>query len=101
MMLIFLDKSSADLVWVNYETRLRKLMQELLQPTVKRSREDREMYDSLVKKYDFLHKRVETLEFVTNKTDNQQTIFDDIFMKITNLVKVLRGLYNLPPILGY
>lgn len=62
-------------------------MQELLQPTIKRSREDRELYDTLMHKCDMLAHRVEDLETITHKAEVKQTIFDDIFKRINNLVR--------------
>lgn len=70
-------------------------MHELLQPTVKRSREDRELYDKLKHQCEALSKRVEELEVVTHKTENKQTIFDDIFNKINILVHSLKEIAEL------
>jgi len=77
----------ADLIWFEYETRLRKLVEELLEPTVKRSREEREMYEVLSKKHEGLLKRVEDLEFTSHRTQKRQTVFEDIFRRISELVR--------------
>jgi len=79
------DKDKADLIWFEYETRLRKLVEELLEPTVKRSREEREMYEVLSKKHEGLLKRVEDLEFTSHRTQKRQTVFEDIFRRISEL----------------
>lgn len=88
-------EKSADLMWLNYETRLRKLMTELLQPTIKRSREDRELYDTLVKKSEILTRRIEELETITHRAENKQTIFDDIFTRINNIVRIIYEMRDL------
>lgn len=79
------------MMWLTYETKLRTLMQDLLQPTVKRSREDRELYDNLMYRCEVLTKRVEDLETITHKAEVKQTIFDDIFKRINNLVRKFKG----------
>jgi len=61
-------------------------MQDLLQPTVKRSLEDRELYDNLMKRCETLTRRVEDLETITHKSENKHTIFDDLFKKINDVV---------------
>jgi len=75
------------LIWFDYETRLRKLIEEILEPTVKRSREERELFEILSKKNESLSKRIEDLEFMSQRTQKRQTSFEDIFRKLNELVK--------------
>ena len=82
----FLVEKQSDLIWFEYETRLRKLVEELLEPTIRRSREERELFESLNKKSEALHKRVDDLEFMSQRTQKRQTAFDDIFKRINELV---------------
>lgn len=43
MMMLSIGTSDLELTWFDFETRMRKLVYELLQPTVQRSHEDREI----------------------------------------------------------
>jgi len=81
-----LIEKQTDLIWFDYETRLRKLIEEILEPTVKRSKEERELFDILSKKNESLTKRVEDLEFMSQRTQKRQTSFEDIFKRLNELV---------------
>jgi Heat shock factor binding protein 1. len=61
-------------------------VQELLEPTIRRSREDREMHDILLKKYDEMSKRIEDLEVAIQKSKKRDTVFDQIFTRLNDLV---------------
>lgn len=80
-----LDRN-ADLIWFDYETKMRKLVSELLEPSTKRSIQDRELYDALIKKYDEQAKKLEELEFIVCKSKKRQTVFEDINQRINELV---------------
>ena len=66
---------------------MRKLVQELLEPTTKRSIQERELYEILTKKYEESRKKIDEIEFILHKSQKRQTIFDEIEKKIFELVK--------------
>ncbi len=45
------------------------------------------MYEVLSKKHETMVKRVEDLEFTSHRTQKRQTVFEDIFRRISELVK--------------
>ena len=45
------------------------------------------MHDVLHRKYDELTKRLEDIEYAIQKSDKRQTVFEDIYKKITDLVR--------------
>ena len=72
----------AELNWFDLETRMRKLVFELLEPTINRSQEDKEQI-SLAKKSLIQHnKRLEELEICLFKSNEKKTIFEEIYKKI-------------------
>ena len=74
------------MIWFDYETRLRTLVEELLEPTLRRSREERELFEMLSRKNDHSNKRLDDVEFMFQKTQKRQTAFEDIFKRIHDLV---------------
>ena len=65
---------------------MRKLVQELLEPTTKRSIQDRELYEILNRKYEEDRKRIDEIEFILHKSQKRQTIFSEIEKKIFEFV---------------
>eukprot|EP00347_Sterkiella_histriomuscorum_P014931 403358959 len=61
---------------------MRKLVFELLQPTVQRSHEDREILYNARKQVQSHQQRIEELEYSFFKSDKKTTIFDQIYMKM-------------------
>lgn len=66
-----LNKRSYDfeLNWYDFETRTRRLVFELLQPTVTRSTEDREIIYSMRRKIEGHRQKIEELEYCLFKSD--------------------------------
>lgn len=66
-----LNKKAYDfeLNWYDFETRTRRLVFELLQPTVTRSTEDREMIYSMRRKIESHRQKIEELEYCLFKSD--------------------------------
>jgi len=67
-----------ELNWFDLETRLRKVVFELLQPSVQRSHEDRDSINSTKKQIISQAKRLEELEFILMKSDSPTTAFDEV-----------------------
>ena len=75
------------MIWFEYEIRMRKLVQDLLEPTTKRSIQDRELYEILMKKYEEQRKRVDEIDFILHKSQKRQTVYEEIDRKIFELVQ--------------
>ena len=71
-----------ELNWFDLETRMRKLVYDLLQPTVTRSHEDRELLYAVRKQQLNHQNRIDELEYALFKTNQPLTVFDKIYEKI-------------------
>ena len=65
---------------------MRKLIHEMIEPTVKKVNEDRDKMFRLRTEQDASKRRVEELEFAITKTDKKTNVFDDIFRSLARLV---------------
>ena len=75
-----------ELDWFEFETRMRKLIVDLVQPTVKKCNEDRENFGKLQAFAELQKARVDELETLLLKSDKQQTRFDEVFTQIADVV---------------
>jgi phage shock protein A len=64
---------------------MRKTIQELLEPTIKRSIEDRELMDTFKKTTDSMKRKMDEIEYLVVKTQKKTTFFDDLDKKINEL----------------
>ncbi len=67
---------------------MRKLIHEMIEPTVKKVNEDRDKIYKIKSEADNMKRKVEDLEFAVIKTDNKTNVFEDIFRSIAKLVKL-------------
>ena len=86
------DQKNAELDWFSFETRVRKLIQDLVEPVSKRAVEAKESSDTLRKSNDNLKRKVEEIEFVVHKSQKKSTIFEDINNKFTKMDVGLQSL---------
>ncbi|CDW77434.1 UNKNOWN [Stylonychia lemnae] len=80
-----LGSSDFELNWFDFETRMRKLVYELLQPTVQRSHEDREILYNSKKSLMNHQQRLEEIEYSLFKSTEKTTVFDQIYMKMAEM----------------
>ena len=78
--------SSNELNWFDMETRMRKVLMDLLQPTLNRSHEDRDEFVQVKKQLTTIEKTVADLDYTVNKTNQTPTAFEEIFTKFFDIV---------------
>eukprot|EP00347_Sterkiella_histriomuscorum_P009370 403341474 len=81
------SNGSLGLDWFSFQTQIRKLVMELIEPTVKRTFEDHEIVHQLVTNYEKLKKRQEDFEFTTVKTLGRTASHDDLSKKFQEMSK--------------
>lgn len=69
---------SPDLDWFAFETRIRKVLHELLEPTAERSVKTKETVEEVKSQNEFLTRKIEELEFILHKSHKRSTLFDNI-----------------------
>ena len=74
-----------DLDWFEFETKMRKLVHELLEPTLRRAQEDRESVEVMKRTLIENGKRLEPLEFALYKSGNKHSFFDEVSQRIAEL----------------
>ena len=67
---------------------MRKMIHEMIEPTVKKVNEDRDKIYKMKAEQDTNRRKVEDLEFAVIKTDNKTNAFEDIFRAIARLVSI-------------
>ena len=67
---------------------MRKMIHEMIEPTVKKVNEDRDKIYKMKAEQDTNRRKVEDLEFAVIKTDNKTNVFEDIFRAIARLVSI-------------
>ena len=80
-----LDKAG-ELDWFEFETRMRRLVVDLIQPTVFKLNKDREDVSILKSVVETNTKKVEDLENLILKSDRKQTKFEEIYNQISDSV---------------
>lgn len=68
--------------WFNFETKMRGVVSELIEPLISREIEDRENIVQMKRVNDNYKTRIEDLEYQVNKTRKKETLFDEIQRKI-------------------
>lgn len=81
--LIIDHKNSLD--WFDFETRMRKMIHELLQPTVKRSHEEREAVTKLRSIVMDHNKRLKPIEFALYKSEEPTDAFEKLYLKMAEM----------------
>ena len=74
--------------WFDFETRMRKLISQLMHPTLLKFNEDKENLAKLQVIVDLQRKRIDDLEelFLQNKKQNTHSQFDKIFIRLSEIV---------------
>ncbi|CDW80865.1 UNKNOWN [Stylonychia lemnae] len=72
--------------WFDFETRMRKMIHEMIEPTVRKVNEDRDKLFKIRNDQDAQKRKIEDLEFAVIKTDNKTNVFEDIFRNLARLV---------------
>ena len=67
---------------------MRKMIHEMIEPTVKKVNEDRDRIYKIKAEQDTNRRKVEDLEFAVIKTDNKTNVFEDIFRGLARLVSI-------------
>jgi len=70
--------NSQNMDWFAFETRIRKVLHELLEPTAERSMKTKESMEEVRTQNEFLTRKVEELEFILHKSHKRSTLFDNV-----------------------
>ena len=70
--------SSAELDWFQFETEMRKVVRDLLEPTIQRSHEDRERTNNFSILLDSMEDRLNYIETIVLKKGEKIPIFEEI-----------------------
>ena len=79
-------KNPGDLDWFDFETRMRKLISELLEPTVLRTQDDKSQILLLRKMNETLKKRMDDAEFMQSKAFKRMDKLEEVWARIKDLV---------------
>ena len=74
---LIIDRSE-EIQWMDFETRMRKVIKELLSPVLDRAQEDRELLLKINQRRKTQEDKVAILENSVFKTKNSTSMFDDI-----------------------
>lgn len=77
--------TTPELDWFQFETEMRKVVRELIEPTITRSHEDRERTNNFKKILEEVEKRVKMLENIVIKKGEKLSAFEDIHNKISQI----------------
>lgn len=61
-----------------FETRIRGVIMELVEPCIKRTIQDREVITEVKKQNDLIKKKVDECEFIVQKAQKKTTLTDDL-----------------------
>lgn len=77
-----------------FETKIRQMVMELIEPCSKRSIQDRDMILDVQAQTDVLQRKVDECEFVIQKAQKKTTATDDLAKQLSNLEAKLRTFEN-------
>ena len=80
--LISIAGMTAELDWFQFETEMRKVVRDLLEPTIQRSHEDRERTNNFRILIDSMEDRVNHLETIVLKKGEKLSVFEEINNRI-------------------
>ncbi len=92
--------TGADKVDVNgaeffaFETKIRQMVMELIEPISKRSIQDRDMILDVQGQADVLQRKVDECEFIIQNAQKKTTATDDLAKQLSNLEGKLRNFEN-------
>lgn len=78
---VFID-NSAEIQWLDFETRMRKIIKDLVAPVIERVQEDRETMLILNKSNTKQDERLQALELIVFKDQTLSNLIDDLKMRI-------------------
>jgi hypothetical protein len=78
-------KNASELDWFDFETRMRDVIHELVEPIVKKAAEDREKMLSLQRGQENDGKRIDQLESAVLKKGRKNTVFDEINQRFIDI----------------
>ena len=81
------SEATKTLDWFDFETRMRKIIHEIMEPTVKRSHEDREMVMQLKSVVVDHDQRMKPMEFALYKSDEPTDAFEKLHTKMADIEK--------------
>lgn len=83
--------AATELNYFMFENHIRRQMQDLLEPTVIKQLADREVVLEMKSQLKGISKWVDELEYIVFKSKEKNSIFDNIFDKISKLVRASRA----------
>ena len=75
-----------ELGWFEFETRIRRMMLEMIDPVQKRIYEDREKVVKFRADFEANRRKTEDLEFHVGKIDGKLVALDDIYKRFNHIV---------------
>lgn len=81
-----------DLEWINLENKARKLIKELVEPTIRRAIEDREQLSKVARETEHHRSKMDEFEFSLHKIHKKLAIIDDVNKRQTDLEGAQRAL---------
>ena len=76
---------SNDIDWYGFENRIRKLLHQITEPTIKRMVDTKDMVDKVSTQNEYLSRRVDELEFIMHKSHKRNIVFDDFNKRLSKL----------------
>ncbi|CDW76060.1 UNKNOWN [Stylonychia lemnae] len=68
--------------WFAFETRVRKMVIQMLEPQIKRSIQDKEIIQQMQKHHDIIKRKIDECEFVIHKAQKKTAAQEDVHKKI-------------------
>ena len=78
-------KTATELDWFDFETRMRDVIHELIEPVMRKATEDREQMLTIRRNQENDQKRLDQLESAVLKTGRKATVFDEIQQKFVDI----------------
>lgn len=78
-------KTATELDWFDFETRMRDVIHELIEPVMRKATEDREQMLTIRRNQENDEKRLDQLESAVLKTGRKATVFDEIQQKFVDI----------------
>ena len=76
---------SGNVDWFAFETRIRQIIFEFLEPSTKRIVETKNTIESVINQNEFLRRRVDELEFILHKSHKRNLVHDNLDKRITKI----------------
>ena len=76
---------SNEIDWYGFENRIRKLLHQITEPTIKRMVDTKDMVDKVGTQNEYLSRRIDELEFIMHKSHKRNLVFDDYNKRLIKL----------------